>query len=159
MNWGRALVPAVEAALPALSAAAPRVAVDGAFCKQPLSVTVSAFVWADGGAGARWTPAGAEASGGGVLAGFWPCATSPAVTASAIAATEPDQYLLMHLLLDSRGDASLRATRRPSAGWGWKDERPVPPNAPLQSRDASRGKDRARYRWRLRPGRRGGGHG
>ena len=51
MNCGRAVVPAVEDVLAALPAAAPRAAVAGAFCRQPLIVTVSVRVCADGDTG------------------------------------------------------------------------------------------------------------
>jgi hypothetical protein len=44
MNCDRAVVAAVEDALAALSPAAPRAVVAGAFCRQPLIVTVSARV-------------------------------------------------------------------------------------------------------------------
>jgi hypothetical protein len=62
-------------------------------------VIVSVRVCADGAAGARWTPAGAAASGGGVFAGFCPCAPSAAIAATIPAAIRPDQYFLIHILL------------------------------------------------------------
>jgi hypothetical protein len=103
----RADVPAASGALPAADppGAVSRAAavVIGAVWRHPVMVIVSVRVCADGDAGVRCVPAGAAASGGGVFAGFCPCAASPAETASAIAATEPDQYLFMHVLLVSRG--------------------------------------------------------
>jgi hypothetical protein len=56
MNWGRFSAPAAGDGLAAELLAAPPapvVAIAGAFCRQPLIVTISARVWADGDAGAR----------------------------------------------------------------------------------------------------------